>query len=96
MGNSYAVTGVGFTKAGKIAYATELALTSTSTYANARTASISAATTLYGACSLEVIAVTNAWYAVNVGGSYQAACSNNDIAINAISNANTTYCTGAK
>ncbi len=65
--NDYEVPGIGVEKAAKIAYATELALSSTATYAEARTVSINAATTLYGACSREVEAVTRAWYAVNVG-----------------------------
>lgn len=67
IGNSYNVTGIGFTDAQKIAYATELALSSGSTYANARTASISASTSLFGACSAQTIATTNAWFAVGVG-----------------------------
>lgn len=70
IGNSYAVTGIGVTEGADIAYQTELLLTSASTYASARTASISAATTLYGACSAEVEAVTRAWYAVGVGANY--------------------------
>jgi hypothetical protein len=68
--NEYHVTGIGMAKAARIAYATELALSNTSTYANCRAASIAAATTIYGACSPEVEAVTRAWYAVNVGGNF--------------------------
>jgi Zn-dependent metalloprotease len=70
IGTSYSVPGIGWAKAEKIAFATEVALTSTGTFANARTASINAATTLYGACSLEVEAVTRAWHACNVGASF--------------------------
>lgn len=70
IGNSYNVTGIGFTDAQKIAYATELALTTNATFANARTASINASTTLFGACSAQTIAVTNAWYAVGVGAQF--------------------------
>ncbi|MDU0369825.1 M4 family metallopeptidase [Hymenobacter endophyticus] len=66
--SAYSVTGVGIDAAAKIAYRTEsVYLTASSTYANARTASISAATDLYGAGSAQVTAVTNAWYAVGVG-----------------------------
>lgn len=36
----------------------------------ARTMSIQAATQLFGVCSNEVVQVTNAWFAVGVGGSY--------------------------
>ncbi len=70
--NPYRVDGIGMAKAAKIAYATELALTNTATYANCRTASIAAATTLYGACSPEVEAVTRAWYAVGVGANFSS------------------------
>ncbi|GGG38044.1 M4 family metallopeptidase [Hymenobacter glacieicola] len=68
IGSAYSVTGIGIDAAAKIAYRTEsVYLTASSTYANARTASISAATDLYGAGSAQVTAVTNAWYAVGVG-----------------------------
>ncbi len=68
IGSAYSVTGVGIDAAAKIAYRTEsVYLTASSTYANARTAAISAATDLYGAGSAQVTATTNAWYAVGVG-----------------------------
>lgn len=70
IGNSYVVNGLGWTKSAAILYQTELALISTSVYADARTASINVATTLYGACSPEVQSVTSAWYAVGVGANY--------------------------
>lgn len=72
IGSVFAVTGIGNAKGADIAYQTELMLSSASTYANARTASISAATTLYGGCSAEVAAVTKAWYAVGVGANWTA------------------------
>ncbi|MBX2907560.1 MAG: Ig-like domain-containing protein [Taibaiella sp.] len=72
LSNSYAVTGIGISKAADIAYQTELLLSSSSTYSNARSASISAATTLYGGCSAEVAEVTRAWYAVGVGANWSA------------------------
>lgn len=67
IGSTYNVTGIGWAKAEKIAYVTELNLSANATYANCRTAAINAAITLYGMCSAEHIAVTNAWYAVGVG-----------------------------
>lgn len=68
-GFAYNVAGVGLDKAAQIAYRTLTTyLTSTSTYANARTYSLQAAADLYGAGSVEVTQTTNAWNAVGVGG----------------------------
>lgn len=68
-GFAYNVSAIGLDKAGAIAYRTLTTyLTSSSTYANARTYSIQAATDLYGATSNEVTQVKNAWNAVGVGG----------------------------
>jgi Zn-dependent metalloprotease len=54
----------------QIAYRLEsVYLSANSTYANARTYGIQSATDLYGAGS-EVIATTNAFYAVGVGSAY--------------------------
>lgn len=73
-GFAYNVSGIGLDKAGAIAYRTLTTyLTSTSTYANARTYSLQAAADLYGANSTEVIEVTNAWNAVGVGGGTSSA-----------------------
>lgn len=70
-GSSYSITGIGIDKAAKITYRMEsVYMTSSSTYANARTYGIQAATDLYGAGSPEVIATTNAFYAVGVGTAY--------------------------
>ncbi|MBG6109187.1 Zn-dependent metalloprotease [Flavobacterium sp. CG_9.10] len=70
-GSSYSITGIGIDKAAKITYRMEsIYMTSSSTYANARTYGIQAAIDLYGAGSLEVIATTNAFYAVGVGTAY--------------------------
>jgi Zn-dependent metalloprotease len=66
-GNMYSVSGLGFVKAEKIAFLCEQSLTPNADYAAARLAAINAAETLYGACSNEVIQVTNAWFAVGVG-----------------------------
>ncbi|MCQ9636055.1 M4 family metallopeptidase [Chryseobacterium sp. WG23] len=68
-GFAYNVSAIGLDKAGAVAYRTLTTyLTSTSTYANARTYSLQAAADLYGAGSNEVTQVTNAWNAVGVGG----------------------------
>lgn len=74
-GNSYNVTGIGMNKAQIITYRTiKNYLSANSTFANARTASIQAATDLYGACSIETQAVTNAWRAVGVGAAFTGSC----------------------
>ncbi|MEO8233943.1 MAG: M4 family metallopeptidase [Flavobacterium sp.] len=71
IGNAFSVTGITIAKAEKIAFRTEsVYLTASSNYAAARTGAIQAATDLYGAGSAEVIATTNAWYAVGVGAAY--------------------------
>jgi bacillolysin len=71
IGSAYNVTGITIDKAAKIAYRLEsFYLSANSTYANARTGAIQAATDLYGANSAEVIATTNAWYAVGVGAAF--------------------------
>lgn len=71
IGNVFNVTGITIDKAAKIAYRTEANyLSANSTFANARTGSIQAAIDLYGAGTPEVIATTNAWYAVGVGAAY--------------------------
>lgn len=65
----YSVSGIGLDKAAAIAYRTLTTyLTSSSTYADARTYSLQAATDLYGASSTELTQTTNAWNAVGVGG----------------------------
>ncbi|WP_374174375.1 M4 family metallopeptidase [Flavobacterium tructae] len=71
IGNAYNVTGITIDKAAKIAYRLEsVYLTANSTFANARTSGIQSAIDLYGAGSAEVIATTNAFYAVGVGAAY--------------------------
>lgn len=71
IGSSYNVTGITIDKAAKIAYRLEsVYLSANSTFANARTYGIQSATDLYGAGSAEVIATTNAFYAVGVGAAY--------------------------
>ena len=71
IGSSYSVTGITIDKAAKIAYRLEsVYLTANSTFANARTSGIQSAIDLYGAGSPEVIATTDAFYAVGVGAAY--------------------------
>ncbi len=71
IGNAFTVIGIGMDKAAAIAYRTNTTyLTASSNYANARTYAIQSAIDLYGAGSAEVIATTNAWYAVGVGAAY--------------------------
>ena len=65
--NSYQVTGIGFSRSEQIVYLTEQSLTANADFFETRNASINAASVLYGECSAEVIAVTNAWHAVGVG-----------------------------
>ncbi|PWI29899.1 peptidase S8 [Flavobacteriaceae bacterium LYZ1037] len=74
--DSYNVSGIGISKASNIAYRlVSVYLSANSTYANARTYGIQAATDLYGAGSQEVISTTNAFYAVGVGSEYVQTCS---------------------
>ncbi|WP_428743515.1 M4 family metallopeptidase [Tenacibaculum sp.] len=73
--DTYNVTAIGMAKAAKIAYRTEANyLSANSTFADARTGAIQAATDLYGANSQEVISTTNAFYAVNVGEEFVQVC----------------------
>ncbi|MGW6917639.1 M4 family metallopeptidase [Kitasatospora sp. NPDC054939] len=66
--NNITVTGIGRDKALKIWYrALTTYMTSTTNYAQARTATEKAATDLYGAGSAELTAVGTAWAGVNVG-----------------------------
>jgi bacillolysin len=75
LGAAYSVAGIGLQKAAAIAYRNlAFYLTSSSSYANARSGAIQAATDLYGAGSPEVVATTNAWHAVGVGCAYGQIC----------------------
>ena len=70
----YNVTGITIDKASKIAYRLEsVYLSANSNYANARTFGIQSAIDLYGANTPEVIATTNAFFAVGIGTAYVAA-----------------------
>ena len=70
LGNSFVVPALGWVDAEKITFLGEQNLTTTANYAACRTAMINAATTLFGACSLQTEAVTRAWYAVGVGANF--------------------------
>ncbi|HOU98418.1 MAG TPA: M4 family metallopeptidase [Bacteroidales bacterium] len=72
IGNSYTVNGIGIENAARIAYRTLVYyLQPNATYSDARFYTIVAASDLFGACSAEVEAVTNAMYAVGIGAQYQ-------------------------
>ena len=73
IGSVFSVTAQGRTKATAIAWRNlTYYLTAGSNYADARYYAIQSAQDLYGYCSPEVIATTNAWYAVGVGPIYSA------------------------
>ena len=66
-GVAFSVAGLGLDAAAKITFRMEsVYMVASSTYAQARTYSIQAATDLYGAASTQVQSVTNAWDAVGV------------------------------
>jgi len=74
VGNAFNIPTIGLTKAGQIAYRNlSVYLTKSSTHADARLFSIVSAGDLYGNCSPEVIAVTNAWWVCGVGAKYDSA-----------------------
>lgn len=73
LGNAYSVTGIGLDDAQAIAYRNlTVYLGPSSDYADARFYSIQSAIDLFGGCSPQVIATANAWYAVGVGGPFDA------------------------
>ncbi len=68
---TYSVTGIGMAKSAQIVYYAERDyLTPNATYLDMRNATLQVANNLYCGTSPEVIAATNAWYAVNVGNQY--------------------------
>lgn len=72
---SVSVNGIGEAKAASIAYRSlTRMLGPNATYANARAGSIQAAIELFGDCSPEVVATTNAWAAVGVGAAAPQFC----------------------
>lgn len=71
-GNPYQITGLGFDKAAAIAYRNlSVYLTPSSQFVDARFYANLSAAELYGACTPEVEATTNAWYAVGLGDVYE-------------------------
>lgn len=73
LGDSYNVTGIGIDDAAAIAYRNlTVYLGQSSNYEDARFYAIQSATDLFGACSPQVIATTDAWYAVGVGDEFDA------------------------
>jgi hypothetical protein len=72
-GNAYNVSGIGMSDASKIAFrALTVYFTPSTNYTSARAYAIQASTDLFGSCSPQTIACTNAWYAVGVGTQYAA------------------------
>ncbi len=72
LSNSYNVTGIGITKAARVAFRNlTVYLTTNSQYNDARFYGVQSSIDLYGACTPEHIATTDAWYAVGVGGPFQ-------------------------
>ena len=68
LGNDFSVQAIGMDNAAQIAYRTlTVYLTPSATYDDTRFYSIRSAIDLFGECSPEVMAVTDAWYAVGVG-----------------------------
>ncbi len=71
LGHDYSITGLGMDAAADIAFRLlTVYLTNTSNYMDARFYAIQATIDYYGACSEEVEQVTNAFYAIGVGGEY--------------------------
>jgi Zn-dependent metalloprotease len=71
LNDTYNVTGIGVPDAASVAFrCLTVYLVNSSQYADARTFSIQSANDLFGACTPEVQATTDAWYAVGVGGPY--------------------------
>jgi Zn-dependent metalloprotease len=70
-GDSYTINQLGLTIAGQVAFRNlTVYLTPSSQYADARFYAIQSTVDLFGGCTPEVEAVTNAWYAVGVGAAY--------------------------
>ena len=70
-GDSYTVAAQGITKSSEIAFRNlTVYLTPNSNFYDARFYAVLSAIDLFGPCSIEVEATTNAWYAVGVGGVY--------------------------
>lgn len=73
-GDNYSIIPIGMDHASEISYRNlTVYLTPNATYADARFYAIQSAIDLFGSCSDEEIQVTNAWYAVGVGGLFSNA-----------------------
>ena len=82
--DTYNVAGIGMMKAAEIAYLAERDyLTPNSTYLDTRNATLEVASNLYCPLSAEYLAVTNAWFAVNVG--EQFVSNPKDVALKSVS-----------
>lgn len=68
MNDAYAVEGLGFAAAERMAFLTETFLTPNAKFEEARAAGIEAAGILYGPCTNEQTQMKNAWDAINVTG----------------------------
>jgi gliding motility-associated-like protein len=87
--DNYQVDSIGIHKAEQIAYRNlTVYLTNSSDYEEARYYGIQSAGDLYGYCSKELEATTNAWYAVGVGQPYDSS------AVSADFTADSLYCQG--
>lgn len=87
-------TGIGMQKSSQITYYAERDyLTPNATYTDMRNATIAVASNLYCASSPEVLTVTRAWYAVNVGTDFSAPT--NDVVLKSISGGNTNVACGS-
>ncbi len=75
-GEFYSVQGIGIADAARIAFRNlSVYLNNSSQFADARTFSIQSALDLFGNCSDQVVAVTNAWHAVGVGPAFNGSIS---------------------
>lgn len=82
-GDAYQVDSIGIIKASRVAFRNNtFYLTPSSDYEEARYFAFRSAVDLYGACSPEVEAVIDAWYAVGVGDPYSAGVSSAFVALN--------------
>lgn len=89
--DTYDVTGIGMAKSSQIAYYAERDyLTPNATFSDARIATLAVANSLYCASSPEVIAVTDAWMAVNIGNGYAA--QTNDVSLKSITGSSSITC----
>lgn len=89
--DTYNVAGIGMVKSSKIAYYAERDyLTPNATFLDCRDATITIANSLYCSAGPEVISVTNAWMAVNIGEAYVSNA--NDINVKPIADNSSIAC----